>query len=52
MSPKGLMIMGAAGAAFAAVGFISTRDPTFVVVAFAAGAVFGKGYGIQEERKP
>ena len=27
-------------------------NPSVVVVAFAAGALFGKGYGVWEARKP
>lgn len=53
MSPKGYMILGAiAGLTqFVAASVFPLAYPDgFAVFVFAAGAIFGKGYGIWEER--
>lgn len=48
MTPKSLMIMGAFGAVLTSIGTLVVSAEEFVVVSFAAGAVFGKGYGVHE----
>lgn len=51
MSPRALMILGATTGLFAlALSFIGTPTSGTVVFIFAGGAVFGKGYGVWEER--
>lgn len=52
MKPGALMIMGVVAGLVASAGAIfDAETPSTVVMAFAAGAVFGKGYGIWEERE-
>ncbi|TAA50918.1 hypothetical protein [Shinella sp. JR1-6] len=51
MTPRALMITGAAMGLFGAtVAVIRSDVGQFAVFLFAAGAVFGKGYGVYEER--
>ena len=51
MSPKSLMTLGAFVAAVSvAISFVFIAGP-FTIMAFAGGALFGKGYGIWEERQ-
>lgn len=51
MTPRALMVVGASAGAFAALMSL-IADPTSgtIVMVFACGAVFGKGYGVWEER--
>lgn len=48
MTAKALMITGAVGSALCLVGFLTSGDSPFVMVAIVSGALFGKGYGIME----
>ena len=51
MTPRALMITGATMGLFgAAVAVVRSDVGQFAVFLFAAGAVFGKGYGVYEER--
>lgn len=51
MTPKVLMSMGAFVAVVLFVGsVVAIPSSATVVVAFISGAVFGKGYGLWEER--
>lgn len=51
MTPRSLMISGAIGGLFAlALSLIGTPTSGSVVMVFACGALFGKGYGVWEER--
>lgn len=49
MKPGSLMLLGAVSAAVAAAVVVSGRVDGGVML-FAAGALFGKGYGVWEER--
>ena len=51
MTPRALMIVGSSTGAFAVLMSLMA-DPTAgtIVMVFACGAVFGKGYGVWEER--
>lgn len=52
MKPKALMILGAfAGIVAAVLSTIATPTTGTIFVVFVSGAVFGKGYGIWEERE-
>ena len=51
MTPKQYMVLGA-GVGLVAAGLATFADLSiFAMVCFAAGALFGKGYGIWEERE-
>ena len=50
MNPKALMVFGVLGGATAAFAHLITGEPSLLVFSFASGALFGKGYGIYEER--
>lgn len=51
MSPKALMAMGGSIGVFClALSFIGNPTSGTIVMVFAAGAIFGKGYGVWEER--
>lgn len=51
MRPSSMMWLGAIVSAIAMVASIFAPDAAgFVMFAFAGGALFGKGYGILEER--
>lgn len=51
MSPKASMLIGASAGAFSLVlSFIGEPTSGTIVMVFAAGALFGKGYGIWKER--
>lgn len=51
MSPKALMWLGVmCGTLFGAGELVGTMDLPASIFVFAAGALFGKGYGIWEER--
>lgn len=49
MSPKQMMICGSLAGAALSLALILT-DHTNPVILFACGALFGKGYGVWEER--
>lgn len=52
MSPRSLMIIGSLVAAITVgLSFIALPTAGTVFMGFAAGAVFGKGYGVWEERR-
>jgi hypothetical protein len=53
MTPRGYMWLGVFVIIMAsAIGVLYAGDPLMVIwIAFAGGCVFGKGYGIWEERK-
>lgn len=52
MKPKTLMIIGAlVGIVAAVLSTIATPTTGTIMVAFISGAVFGKGYGVWEERE-
>ncbi len=53
MKPHNLMILGASiGAPIAIISSVASIDfPSPAVIMFAAGALFGKGYGIWEARQ-
>lgn len=51
MSASGYMIIGGlCGLAFFAMSLFLPIVPPIIVLAFACGALFGKGYGVWEER--
>ncbi|MCD1266902.1 hypothetical protein B5M44_22025 [Shinella sumterensis] len=51
MKPGTLMSMGASVGGFClALSFIGQPSSQTIVLVFAAGAIFGKGYGVWEER--
>lgn len=52
MSPRALMIVGALSGLFALTLSVLGAVPTggTVIAIFASGAIFGKGYGVWEER--
>lgn len=51
MSPRGYMWLGTFILAFCvAITFLGDYPPAAVFMTFGAGALFGKGYGIWEER--
>lgn len=50
MTPKAYMIYGAAVGVFITMLEILPAHPQVGMLAFAAGMLFGKGYGIWEER--
>ena len=51
MTPKSLMIIGGFGGGFLAVLAAFWPDPYMATALFGLGALFGKGYGIWEERQ-
>lgn len=53
MTPRWLMIMGAVSGAFALALSVAGAQPSSqtMVLVFASGALFGKGYGVWEARK-
>lgn len=53
MTPRSLMIVGATTGVFSLFLAVLGAQPTSgtVVVVFIAGALFGKGYGVWEERQ-
>lgn len=51
MTPKGYMLLGAIIAGtIAAANIVADLTGPFLVLMFGGGALFGKGYGIWEER--
>lgn len=50
-TPKSYMVLGAMSGIVMALAAIMVDVSIFVVPCFAAGMVFGKGYGIWEERQ-
>jgi hypothetical protein len=50
MSAKGLILLGGFGGLFLFAAFFITEFASATVSVFAFGAIFGKGYGIWEER--
>lgn len=51
MKPGTLMVMGAfVGVFCVALSFIGDPTSGTIVMVFAAGSIFGKGYGVWEER--